>query len=238
MNPYLEKAIELIKEKKIDISNKQVSGVPHIYYIGMPKAASQSIQFGFPGISVSHWHNLGFFESRIETDVLSKNNLNLYDLVIYIGKKYKFKPLVVECIREPIGMLMSYSAQHLKYEHKKCSCELCTWKRNPERQMNNELLEIIKRRIRVHFWWFWLQTKFALKHCFDKNILKTFDANKNKILFMENKNIKILMIRFEDQKNRKIVFKKLNYDYVEIQRNYTQGFEKVARVYNFVKENK
>jgi len=65
MNENLEKIVELVKVRKKVIANSWLSEVPQIYYIGMPKTASQSLIYGFPGVSVSQWHNVKFFEKYI-----------------------------------------------------------------------------------------------------------------------------------------------------------------------------
>lgn len=237
MDENLENIVKLVVRKKKVVSNKRLSEVPQIYYIGMPKTASQSIVYGFPGISVSQWHNIKFFEKRFQTKILSENNLNLYDLIIYIGKKYNFKPLVIESIREPVGMLMSLCAQHLKFNHPVCKCELCEWKRDPNHQLDNNFLEIINRRIKVHFWKNWLQTNLAVAHCFNEDIFKIYNPNIDKKLYLENDKIKLLMIRFEDISQRKKVFEELNYNYNEVYYNDTQNFEGVAKIYDYIKKN-
>jgi len=237
MNENLEKVVELVKVRKKVISNSWLSEVPQIYYIGMPKTASQSLIFGFPGVSVSQWHNVKFFEKRYKTKILSENNLNLYDLIIYIGEKYKFKPLVIECIREPVGMLISLSAQHLKYNHVSCHCMLCEWKRDPDRKLDNNFLELIRQRVNARFWKNWFQTKIAVKHCFNKNIFQIYNQNVDKKLYLENDKIKLLLIRFEDIGQRKKVFQELNYFYVDGYFNDTQDFEEIAKIYNYIKTN-
>tara|TARA_B110000908_G_C10215711_1_gene432683 strand:+ start:1001 stop:1312 length:312 start_codon:yes stop_codon:yes gene_type:complete len=96
--------IKLIYQKKTELcenikSNNIKDFIPKIYYIGMGKTGSSSIKYGFPKVNTAHWHNTNYFEHIYETTMLSDNNYDLYDLILYIGKKYNFKPVIIESIR-------------------------------------------------------------------------------------------------------------------------------------------
>ena len=83
-----DKLINLIysKRKKVMVmvnSKKICEFIPKIYYIGDGKSGSSSIKNGFPNINVAHWHNVSYFENIYKTKLLSSNNYDLYDLIIY-----------------------------------------------------------------------------------------------------------------------------------------------------------
>ena len=99
--------------------------IPKIYYIGDGKSGSSSIMMGFPNINTAHWHNVGYFENIYDTKLLTNNNYDLYDLIIYIGNKYNFKPIIIESTRIPINLEISRIFQHIKIDRKHGpECEL------------------------------------------------------------------------------------------------------------------
>lgn len=121
-----ERLIKMIFKKKKEIAvNKKTSNIrvfiPKIYYIGMGKTGSATIMRGFKGVNVAHWHNTKYFESIFNTKLLSNNNLDLYDLIKYIGKRFNFKPIIIECVRNPIEKKLS----HIFYFHIHRNCKHC-----------------------------------------------------------------------------------------------------------------
>ena len=114
-----DELINLIYSKKLEVkvnldSKKICEFIPKIYYIGQGKTGSTSIMEGFPNINVAHWHSVNYFETIYRTKLLSSNNLDLYDLIIYIGYKYNFKPTIIESTRNPIERGISHIFQHIK----------------------------------------------------------------------------------------------------------------------------
>ena len=106
-----------VKKLQIKINDKN-SFIPKIYYIGMEKSGSTSIINGFLDINIAHWHNVNYFEKIYKTKLLSDNNYDLYDFIIYIGNKFNFKPVLIESIRNPINQEISNIFQHIKLNRK------------------------------------------------------------------------------------------------------------------------
>ncbi|ALH22911.1 hypothetical protein ceV_005 [Chrysochromulina ericina virus CeV-01B] len=71
---------------------------------------------GFPNINTAHWHDTSYFEKLYDTKLLTNNNYDLYDVIIYIGNKYRFKPVIIESIRFPINLEISRIFQHIKID--------------------------------------------------------------------------------------------------------------------------
>jgi len=126
-----DRIIELIFEERrelcinVDCHDPEYF-VPRVFYIGRGKTGSTSIKNGFGKINTAHWHNLRYFERIYDCQLLSSNGYDLYDLIFYIGKKYSFKPLIIESIREPVSLEISRIFQHIKFDRKHGDeCELC-----------------------------------------------------------------------------------------------------------------
>ena len=106
-NPILDEIIEIVIATNFEIWNN-TEKIPSVFYIGSGKSGSKSICNGLETHTVAHWHSIDHFENTYKCNLLSKNNYDLYDLVIYLGKKNNFKPLIVESIRDPIEFNISH----------------------------------------------------------------------------------------------------------------------------------
>lgn len=231
----LQTITDFVISKKIEISkNKSINTVPTIFYIGMEKTGSKSILFGFPKHMVAHWHSTTYFEQKYNTKLLSKNNLDLYDLAIYIGKKYNFKPLIIECIREPISQLISAIMQHLKkFNKNNCKCQYCV-----NVGKNEKFIELIKKNISVDNWLNFKDRGFQSlklwKKHFDINLLDVFQRHN---CYYELEDIKVLLIKLEDSEKRTRLFEKIGYTYKETFFNQTENNGKVGDIYKYIKDN-
>ena len=82
------------------------------FYIGMANTGSSYIlsrlSSNYRGLQI---HNLDQFEKTYSNNLLSNNNLDLYDLILYIANKHKYKPLIIESIREPLSRQISNKSQ-------------------------------------------------------------------------------------------------------------------------------
>jgi len=227
--------IKLITTKKIEIGNSEKHKIPRIYYIGMPKSGSTGIKFGFPDYSVAHWHSRDFFERKYGTKLMTRMEIELYDLILYIGKKYNFKPLIIECIREPISMSISRSFEHLKTEYPGCKCDLCKWKIG-ERKVNDNFLKIIKSRVNSDNWFKSIHSVKRWKKYFDIDITSEFDTNR-KLIYHELNNVKLLFIRFNEIDQRPKLFRQLGYKFVNTFLNKTSDNPDLADIYEYTKSN-
>ena len=230
-----DEIVELIKTQKKEIGNSDVEEIPSIYYIGMPKTASTAIKFGFPEHSVAHWHSRGFFERKYGTDLLTKNKIDLYDIIIYIGKKYNFKPLIIECIREPVSMTLSRCLQHFKYDKPDCNCELCIWKRT-DNKMDENLLKLVKSLMKGKVWFKAIYSVKRWKKFFEKELRHTFNPH-NKYLYYNLDNVKIMFLRFEDIQMREKIFADAGYNHINEMYNVTENNPDVTNLNNFIKTN-
>jgi len=224
----------VISEKHEVSKNKTFFPVPTIFYIGMEKTGSKSLLFGFPNHKVAHWHSLNYFEEKYETNLFSKNNIDLYDFGLYIGKKYKFKPLFIESIREPISQIISAIMQHFKkYNSSNCNCELCK-----NIGMTNEFLDIVKKNVNINNWINFktrgFQSISMWKKHFNIDLINVFIKDN---CFYDFSNCKILLLRLEDSEKREKLFKKIGYTYVETFSNRTEDNDKVSDLYRYIKDN-
>ena len=225
------------KEICININSSYINiFIPKIYYIGDGKSGSSSIMMGFPNINTAHWHNVDYFEKIYETKLLTNNNYDLYDLIIYIGNKYNFKPIIIEATRYPINLEISRVFQHIKFDRKHGpECKLCQINK-----INNldDIVEIIKNKI--------LATKIQkepysiemYKKHFDIDLLSEFNK-KNKYYYNDSNNITLLFLKFENITEwTKIINYHLPYKFVLIHNNKTTHrlYENIKQKIKFTKE--
>ncbi len=220
--------------KRIEL-NKYTNSYPTIYYIGMEKTASSSIIYGIQNHTVAHFHSTAYFERRYDTDLLTKNGLDIYDLIIYAGKKYNFKPLIIESIREPISQMTSAIVQHLKH------CSVCN---NPTFCDDifpsgiridgiQNIFGLIRRSISPLNWVNYRNKGFQSLKLWKKHF--SIDLTKKRYQYVELEDVNLLLLRFEDIESRPSVFESLGYDYIETHSNQTEKNNKVGELYMDIK---
>jgi len=230
-----KKLVALIKQNSKEITNKNKEEIPSIYYIGLSKTASASLMYSFPNNSVAHWHNIEYFESIYKTDLLTKNKIDLVDLVLFIGKRYNFEPLLVECIREPISNIISNSIQHLKKD-RACSCELCNWKES--KILDKNFLGIIRRRVLdMNNWKNGIMSVNLWNKHFGVNLVDEYKIGEKYSYREINEKARLLLIKFEDIKSRRRVFENLNFEYSEKVKNVEIKDDFLKIVQNYIREN-
>lgn len=206
----LEKLCKMVETKNCGIYNEHLGKVPTIYYIGLEKTGSASIKYGFKSHKVAHWHNEGYFQWIYGTKLLTKNGITLFDLIMYIAKKHKIKPLIIESIREPISRQISLFFQmiHIKKVQlpENNQLDFCIDK------LKNETFALSPYSIK------W-------KKYFGIDILKEYDPSK-KYIYKDLDHVKLLFLKFEDIEMRPQIFKSIGYTYHE---KHTNDSEK--RVY-------
>jgi len=234
MEKVYEELIKMIASRHTEVGNWQKRRIPTIYYIGMQKCASTALKFGFPDHSVAHWHCREHFERIYKTKLLSKYNIDLYDIILYIGNKFKFKPLIIECIREPVAVTLSLAVQHLKLFRPGCRCGLCHWKKH-NRRLDENFIKTVKKTINVNDWYSWIQSIPNWKKFFNKNVIDIFNK-KTRNIYCELEKVKLLFFRFEEVGLRPELFKIINYRYRENNLNTTENDKSVAHVYQYIKD--
>jgi len=245
-NHIFDKCIELILKQKKQVYNYHINnGIPTIYYLGMNKTGSTSLKKGFNNDCTAKWYKTKRFELLFNTTLLSDNNYNLFDLIIYISKRFNFKPLIIESVREPISKSISETFQHLAHERPGCKCDLCNYKNNKENKFsiksetNNQLIHKLVinkiKPININK----VETYELMMKYFNFDITKNFNKQK-KFLLKDFDNIKYLLIRFEEIKNRSDFFKSIGYAFTNNHSNKTTpnkinislSKEKIASFYN------
>lgn len=181
--------------------------IPKIFYIGQGKSGSASLLHSFPDVCVGHWHSVEYFEKQYNINVLSKNNLDLYDLIIYIGKKYNFKPLIIESLRENVNCCISYffhihnipefqsMIPNIEEYHRLASVE----------EKGKFLSQHVQNKLKGIIFPCYTHT-MCEKH-FNFSILKNFQP-KNKYLFKDFDQVSVLLLRFENIKEWKSIIEK------------------------------
>ena len=213
-----DKLINLIYSKRIEVnvnvnSKKICEFIPKIYYIGDGKSGSSSIKIGFSNINVAHWHSVSYFENMYKTKLLSSNNYDLYDLIIYIGNKYNFKPVIIESVRNPINLGISGIFQHIKKDRGHNDHIGKQIKKYKSDNNINAVIEIIKKHISSEINRLPLSCNLFKKH-FNIDLLSSFDKDLN-YYFNDINNVYLLFLKFEDIKNwSEIINNNLPYKFV------------------------
>jgi hypothetical protein len=114
MNNSVTNEIISILENNSEGIVKRSGHIPKFYYIGMGKSGSTTIQNSLIGESVTHWHSASHFEAIYNTQVLTKNGLHILDVPLLLSERFKFKPTIIECVREPISRNLSRVMQDVK----------------------------------------------------------------------------------------------------------------------------
>ena len=167
-----------IKDTGKEVFVKNGNKIPEVYYVGRRKTGSFSLSLGLQDKTTAHWHDESWWEKTYETTLLSENNLCIYDLILHIGRKYNFKPLIIESCREPVARTLSFVAHvhQLALDIKSYSDFIkCL------NHKNDFSLEIRPYSLR------W-------KDYFGVDLVKDFNKEKN-YLFAEFDNVKLLFLK-------------------------------------------
>lgn len=185
---------------------------PSIFYIGMEKTASQSLVEGLIKNKTTHWHDEDHFEE------IHKERVDcLLDIVDYVAEKSAQKPLVIDCIREPISRQLSYIFQYIFMERYLLN--------TPE-----DIIKKLKQRLSLP------QKPYALNwKRYGVDILTEFIPEKH-FFYKECDTVKLLFLRFEDSNERKNIFTNLGYEFEEVYINATTERPQ-ANLYLNIKNN-
>jgi hypothetical protein len=233
-NHIYDTLIDAMITKRIEL-NKYTNPYPTIFYIGMEKTASSSIIHGIQNHTITHFHSTEYFERRYDTNLLTSNSLDIYDLIIYAGKKYNFKPLIIESIREPISQMTSAIVQHLKH------CSICKdpafcddiFPSGIKIEGIQNIFGLIRRSITPHNWINYRNKGFQSLKLWKKHF--GIDLTKKRYQYVELEDANLLLLRFEDIESRPHVFESLGYSYIETHSNQTEKNKKVGELYMDIK---
>ena len=143
-----------------------------------------------------------------------------------MSKRFSFKPLIFESVREPFSISISERFQHLVHERPKCKCDLCVYKNKKKSSFNLELeknnpdfQKIIHQKIKPLNIKKVLTHELLVKH-FNFDIVEKFDINK-KFIIKDFGTILYVLCRFEEINDRKKLFNSIGYNYSNIHTNKT-----------------
>lgn len=240
-----DELINLICSKRIEIkinvklNDKNIHDfIPKIYYIGEGKSGSTTIISGFHNINIAHWHSVNYFEKRYKTKLLSSNNYDLYDLILYIGNKYNFKPVIIESIRNTLDKGISDIFQHIKINRKHNNeCKICSIKKYISDNNINTINKIIKKYLtsiinKVPY------SCIMFKKHFNIDLISSFDKDLN-YYFNDTKNVYLLILKFEDIKNwNEIINNNIPYEFVLKWENKTKNifYKKIKNNIKYTKK--
>lgn len=194
----LEEITAMVVNRSIEVSVKNNNPLPKVFYIGIGKTGSSSIKKHIKE-TVAHWHDETYFEDIYQTDLLTKNSIFLYDLILYIGKKYKFKPLIIETYREPVARSISGLAH-----------------RNRISEISTTDYEEFKTRITVDFITSTSEPySLKWKSYFSVDLMAEFNKSAH-YFYKEIENVKLLFLKLEDVKNWPSIIKDAGYQYENI----------------------
>lgn len=197
----LEEITTMVVERSIEVSVKNNSPVPKVFYIGIGKTGSSSIKKHIKE-TVAHWHDETYFEDIYQTDLLTKYSICLYELILYIGKKHRFKPLIIETYREPVARSISGLAH-----------------RNRISEISTTDYEEFKTRITVDFITSTSEPySLKWKAYFSVDLIADFNKSKN-YFYKDLENVKLLFLKLEDVNNWPSIIKFAGYQYENIVSN-------------------
>lgn len=194
----LEELTAMVVNRSIEVSVKNSNPVPKVFYIGIGKTGSSSIKKHIKE-TVAHWHDETYFEDIYQTDLLTKNYIYLYDLILYIGKKYKFKPLIIETYREPVARSISGLAH-----------------RNRISEISTTDYDELKTRVTVDFITSTSEPySLKWKSYFSVDLVSEFNKSEN-YFYKELEDVKLLFLKLEDVKNWPSIISDAGYYYENI----------------------
>lgn len=196
-----EELTAIILSRSIEVSVKNNNLLPKVFYIGIGKTGSSSIK-KYVNETVAHWHDEAYFETIYNTDLLTKNDICLFDLVLYLGSKFNFKPLIIESYREPVARLISGLA------HRNRISEIATTNYDEfKTQLTVELIKSASEPYSVKW-----------KPYFSVDVVADFNLTSN-YFFRELPQVNLLFLKLEDVKNWPSIIKLTGYNYENIKSN-------------------
>lgn len=192
----------LLNTKNNVVNNFEKNNPPRIFVVGKGKSGTTSLTYGFKKEIVAHWHTKKTLYSKykVSYDLIKKlEEYDIYDIVLYIGKKYKFKPLIIETIREPISRKISKIFHNLVE-----NSDIKTVQKFVVDKINLSDNDINGTNIKstCNKW----NEKFGI------NLCKTFNI-KDGYFYSEIKNVKLLFLKYELLEKSNKIINKLGYDF-------------------------
>lgn len=200
---------------------KRNGHLPDVFYIGLGKTGSSSITSGLSGYTTAHWHHSRHFETLYKTDFLTSHQLDIYDVPEVLGREYKYRPLIVECYREPL-------AQHLSAVFHRVRRGL--WSSTDAQ----EIVDFAKKSLHK-------KEPLALKAWVSRygvNVLEGFNVI-NKYCFAREQHVDLLFLRLEDSNIWPKIFKEIGYNFQNSHANsvaeteFHELYADVKRLYKF-----
>ena len=151
----MEKCIELLNGNDEEFYNyeRSITNFPKIFYVGVGKTGSTTICSRL--YESFHCHNSFYFDKiksqpQLSSKYLLKSIFNIYNLIKYIGKKYNFKPLIIENYRNNFDRVISELKQDIKT--KRLTINDCKGQHEISNKLTSCFVEkIIQKQIRFLF---------------------------------------------------------------------------------------
>ena len=201
---YCEHILDLVIERGTEVSIKNGDPVPIVFYIGTGRSGSASIMYGLSE-TTAHWHNEKYFSEIYRTDILIKNSICLYDLVTFIGRKYDFKPLIIESFREPVARSISLVGQSMFSGEKIV-------------ETYDDYVKEIGSQIEVCENFIY---SLRFRDYFGVDLLSEFDGRRG-YFYKELDNAKLLLLKCENSSDWEIIFSSIGYKFADGRMNNSQ----------------
>lgn len=205
----------IVNKKNKTVNNFKKNNSPKIFIIGEGKSGTTSLTYGFENEIVAHWHTKRFLCSRYkinDTLIQKLKNYDLYDIILHIGKKYKFKPLIIETIREPISRKISKL-----FHHYVSNSDIKTVQKFVIDKINDYNNNIDETNIKI--------TCDSWDKKFNINLCKLFEIEKG-YFYTELENIKLLFLKYEIINDFEKIISDLGFKFKLINDNITIKKEK------------
>ena len=223
--------IEITSLLKKPVLYKKIDNFKYTnFYIGLGKTGSSTICNSLK-YNCFHTHSTKTIDD-FTCNILSSNNKSIYDLVKMYGVTFNYKPLIIECYREPISHLISliFEFEKSKFSSNHPFCNLIpksiidtfynTDSISLKCKQISEILNMIVENFNTPVSSIYNITYFKNNHDFD--ILEEFDSNKQ-YLYHEFNDYKLIILKFEQIANFKSFFNEIGYEYNDNKNNITKN---------------
>lgn len=120
-NEYFDKIRDFIIKDKLNLINLDNKiNYPEVFYI-----TSNMFFNDFLDNSGYIFYGYDHFQNKYKTDILDKLQINFLDVIIYFGKYYDYKPIVIFDIGDKITNKKNLLLNHLKNDCFILNCDLC-----------------------------------------------------------------------------------------------------------------
>lgn len=210
-----------------------------VFHVGMGKTGSLTLCNSIKDVNVFHLHS----ERDINiyyNNILTENNLNIYDLIKLFGKELSYKPLIIQIIREPVSILLSLIFEFTKgnFNAKHPYCESIPLELIDEYNQNKTIVSKAETIAKIFN---------CICEKFDKPFFMIYHKeiiNKENIKFnieegfvySELKDFSMLILKFENIQNWKTILNNISINYEETSINQSSNYD-FYDISKYIKDN-